>query len=158
TPAPGDFYAVSKYSSEMLAGCYTDRFATCILRLYYPYGPGQEVVRLIPRLANRLRAGRSVRVHRSGRPHPTPTLIGAVVVAFERAVEEKWSGVLNVAGDETVNIRTLTKRVGRLLGFRPVFDETGEEPGDRAGANARVKEHLGDWPTVTLDEGLQRTF
>lgn len=155
---PASFYAVTKYTSELLALAYSGYLEPCILRLFWPYGPGQSN-RLIPRLADRIRQGKPIRLHKDDCPHiSTPVYIDDVVIAFERAIHASYSGIINVAGDTVVSMRDLAKAIGRVLESQPVFEKTNEETGDVIGDNTRMKQVFGVWPMVGLTEGLSRTF
>jgi UDP-glucose 4-epimerase len=154
---PASFYAVTKYAAELLAQSYSDYFATCALRLFHPYGPGQAM-RLIPKLAERIRQQKAVQVHQRDCPHLTPIYIADVISAIERAIDSTYSGAINIAGDQIVSMRELAAAIGHTLGSQPVFEETGKESTDLAGDNRLMKQVLDDWPLVPLAEGLSWTF
>lgn len=64
--APTSFLGATKYAAEILAGPYATKFNLSVLRLFFPYGPGQRD-RLIPDLiggcghSKRSRSRRTVR-------------------------------------------------------------------------------------------------
>jgi nucleoside-diphosphate-sugar epimerase len=154
---PTSFYAVTKYASELLLHPYERSLTTCVLRLYHPYGPGQTN-RLIPRLGERVRRGLPVRISRSGRPHVTPTYIDDVVHALTHVVRNRMAGVFNVAGETLLSIRDLAMRIADVLRSQITFEETGEETGDLAGDNTRIRQILAEWTRVGFEEGLGRMF
>ena len=154
---PDSFYAVTKCASELLALSYRDYLHPCVLRLFHPFGPGQSN-RLIPKLADRIRLGESVKVNKDDRPHLTPFYIADVVTAVLRAVDSSFEGVVNLAGDSCVSVRDLAEAIGSVLGREPKFEETDKEVGDLMGCNKLMKQALGEWEMVGLAEGLARTF
>ncbi len=154
---PESFYAVTKRASELLTFSYREYLQPCVLRLFQPFGPGQSN-RLIPKLADRIRLGESVKLNKDGRPHVTPFYIADVVSAFLRAVDGSFAGTVNLAGDTRVSVRELADAIGGALGREPRFEETVEEAGDVMGSNDLMKQSLGDWEMVSLTEGLARTF
>ena len=154
---PESFYAVTKRASELLTFSYREYLQPCVLRLFQPFGPGQSN-RLIPKLADRIRLGESVKLNKDGRPHVTPFYIADVVSAFLRAVDGSLAGTVNLAGDTRVSVRELAGAIGCALGREPRFEETVEEAGDVMGSNDLMKQTLGDWEMVSLTEGLARTF
>lgn len=156
-PAPTEYYAITKYAAEMLTRSYASLFASCILRLFQPFGPGQSE-RLIPKLAGRISTGNAVRLNKDDRPHMTPVFIDDVTLAIERAIDICYSGTLNIAGDRSVSVRVLAEEIGLALRQTPSFEETGEESGDRAGDNELMKQVLGGWDLTGLSDGLSRTF
>lgn len=154
---PVGFYAVTKYASELLVQSYSDYMETCILRLYHPYGPGQNE-RLIPNMVSRIRSGKAILLYRDDSPRFSPMYIDDILIAFQRAILSTYSGVLNVAGDCVVTVRELAEAIAAVLGKDPVFDEIDQVHGDLAGDNSLMKSVLGTWPMVTLKEGLFRTL
>lgn len=155
--APVSFYGVTKRAAEMLVESYSDYFETCILRLFHPYGPGQSN-RLIPKMAERLRLQQPVLLHDNDRPHVTPIYIDDLILAIERVVESSYVGILNIAGERGVSIRELAEEIGSVLGYRPIFEDTGKAVVDLAGDNDLMKEVLGKWTMVSLAEGLNRAL
>ena len=155
--APASYYAITKYAAELLLQSYSDYLRPCIIRLYQPYGPGQ-FARLMPKLADRVRHQRAVRLHKDDRPFLTPIYIDDVTHAIERAIESCYSGIVNIAGDRVVSMRELAEEIGRVLGSEPVFEETGEESADSMGDNNLMKRVLGGWNMAGLSDGLSRMF
>jgi nucleoside-diphosphate-sugar epimerase len=156
-PAPSSYYAVTKHAAENLVRAYSDYLPGCIVRLFQPYGPGQSG-RLIPKLARRILQRERLRLNRDARPFLTPIFVDDVVIAIERAVERRFSGTLNVAGNRTVSIRELAEEVGGALEMTPIFESSGEDAGDMIGDNQLMKRMLGKWDMVSLSDGLERTF
>jgi nucleoside-diphosphate-sugar epimerase len=151
--APASFYATTKVCAEALTRAFEPYLSSCALRLFRPYGRGQAG-RLLPRLVQAIRERRPIDVCGTGGPRLTPTYVGDVVTAFERALAGSFAGCVNVAGDEIVELAELAERLGRLLGTPPVLrrqeGDAAHEPGD----NSLMRRVLGDWPLVLLEEGL----
>lgn len=155
--APVSYYGATKYASELFVNAYASYLKPCVLRLFQPYGPDQ-INRLIPKLANRIRQAEPIRLNQGDRPHLTPIYIDDVVSVFERAIDRSYVGTLNVAGNVVVSLRSLAEALGQALGVQPSFEETVIETGDMMGDNSRMKEALGISPSIGLNEGLSRTF
>lgn len=156
-PAPANYYAVTKSSAEMICRSYDSLHSICVLRLFQPYGP-RQTGRLIPRVAERISTGEAIRLQTGDRPHMTPIFIVDVILAIERAIENSYSGTLNIAGDGVVSMRGLAEEIGRAIGRKPVFEEVEVAAGDLAGDNSLMKQALGEWDLVSLETGLARTF
>lgn len=156
--ASSDLYSATKLSAESLVPAYSSFFATTMLRFFFPYGPGQDSRRLIPRIATKICSSEEIRVHSSGGPLLTPMYIDDVVKACELVLDRKFRGPLNICGDEAVNVRELALAIGAHVRRDPVFVDSTDRAPNRAGANAVMKAALGKWPLVTLAEGLQRTI
>jgi len=157
TTAPVGYYGLTKAVAEMLVQTYSDYLRPCILRLFQPYGPGQSD-RLIPKLADRIRQGRVVQLNKDDRPRMTPVYVDDVTRAVESAIDSSYSGTVNIAGDRVVSVRELAEEIGRALGYEPFFEESGRESADLMGDNNLMRQLLGDWSIVALDDGLSRTF
>ena len=153
---PNSFYALTKRQAEELAQAYGGMFPVIILRLFFPYGPGQ-VRNLIPSLIGKIARDEPLFRNQGGGPMINPIFISDVQRAMERCLRLKESAVINLAGNEKVKVEALATRIGRLLGKKPRFEESGECPGDLLGDNSRMKRVLGIAPGVSLREGLRRT-
>jgi UDP-glucose 4-epimerase len=155
--APASYYAVTKHVAEMLVRAYSSYLDGCILRLFRPYGPGQTG-RLVPNLADSIRQRRVVLLHRGDRPRMTPIYIDDLIHAIEKALNCSYSGTINIAGDQVVGMRELAEAIALALGSDAIFEETGEPAADLIGDNSLMRRALGNWDTVSLADGLSRTF
>ena len=154
---PESFYGKTKHAAELFAQAYSGHIHVCILRLYQPYGPGQSD-RLIPRMADRIRRHEAIKLNEGARPRVTPIYIDDVAHAIERAMDSSFAGTINVAGDRVVNLRELAAEIGRIVEIEPSFEATGELSSDLMGDNSLMKQVLGGWDMVGLEDGLSRTF
>lgn len=155
--APPDFYAATKVRAESFVASYSDRVATAVVRLFFPYGAGLER-RLVADVGARVREGRPVELREGGRPRINPVFVDDVVALLLRLLEEPGGRVVNAAGPERCSVRELALAWGEVLGREPVFEDVaGESPGDLLGDNALMLELLGGRPLVPLFEGLRRT-
>ena len=156
-PHARDLYALTKLHAEELVNAYGEFLEPVVVRPFFPYGPGQTG-RLVSNLIGRVRDGKPVPLHRSGRPRVNPIYVDDAVRAFVAALDGPAPNVVNVAGSEVVSIAELAAAVGRAVGVEPVFAES-ETPaeGDLVAEVTRMRELLGTSELVTLDEGLRRT-
>jgi nucleoside-diphosphate-sugar epimerase len=152
-----DFYASTKIAAERFVGAYASLVAgTTTMRLVTPYGPGQRA-RLIPRLIERVRSGEPVVLNRGASPRLNPVFVDDVVRVVLRALELPGHRVVNVAGDDAVDVRELAMLIGDALGIEPSFEQTDETAGDVVARNDLMKRELGIDELVPLAEGLRRT-
>jgi UDP-glucose 4-epimerase len=124
---PPDAYARSKADAEALLEQAPSGVSVCALRLFAPYGSGQNG-RLIADLIGRVSAGRPVTLYDGGHPRLNPIYVADVAAIFACALERPVPPVLNVAGDEVLSIRDMAETVGRALGIPPIFEDTLDEP------------------------------
>lgn len=153
-----NFYAVNKYCAELLVKSYASFFSTCVLRLFFPYGPGQAK-RRIPMIIERIKQGKSVQIVNGGKPRVNPIYIDNVVQIMEQALDLNGHFVINVAGDQVVDMKELALLVGKIVGKSPVFEETTDTTTfDLIGDN-QLMHRIFQLPSyVSLEEGLRRTI
>lgn len=154
--AATDFYGATKISAERLAGAYAGLFATTVMRLFVPYGPGQTG-RMIPAIAGRVRGGEPVTLNGGGRPRMNPVAVDDVVAVVRQGLVAESSTVLNCAGPDVVDVRGLAEAIGAAVGVAPVFEEgSGAAGGDIVAANEVMRAFLGNAPLTSLEDGLRR--
>jgi len=116
-----DFYTVSKMCAELLVGTYKDFFNTHILRMFFPYGPGQRG-RRIPMIAGRVLCGQPVDLVNEGQPCINPIYVGDLVELIERALSVQGNHIVNVAGDEEISMLNIAELIGELADKKPLFN------------------------------------
>jgi nucleoside-diphosphate-sugar epimerase len=120
--APRGFLGASKLASEIIAWPFCGLFKLNILRLFFPYGPGQRD-RLIPDLIRRIRNGESVQVTANGDGmRLAPTFVEDIADVFLASVESSWTGTVNVATPEALSIREIAELIGQRLGVQPKLE------------------------------------
>lgn len=117
---PSSLYGASKAAAEMFLAAYAPSLRTLALRLWVPYGPGQRD-RLIPNLIESIRAGRAVTINGERGLVCTPTHVDDIAACIADGLTRPWSGVLNVAGPETIDLMALCEMIGIRLGRVPEF-------------------------------------
>jgi nucleoside-diphosphate-sugar epimerase len=152
-----DFYAATKIAAERFVAAYSTLLdGTTTMRLVAPYGPGQRA-RLIPRLIERVRSGEQVVLNRDASPRLNPVFVDDVVRVVMRALELPGHRVMNVAGDDAVDVRELATMIGDAVGVEPMFEQTDQVAGDVVARNDLMKRELEIDELVPLAEGLRRT-
>jgi nucleoside-diphosphate-sugar epimerase len=154
--AGADFYALTKRAGEELVAAYRDLFSTFSFRLFFPYGPGQER-RLVPSIVERVRTGSPVTLNGGGRPRVNPIYIEDAVAVLMGALELDGNRVLNVGGDDIVDVRGIAEAAARVLGREPLFEEGSEEStGDLVG-DVTLMHELFPLRLTSFSDGLRRT-
>jgi nucleoside-diphosphate-sugar epimerase len=126
--APRDFLGASKLASEIIARPFSGLFKLNILRLFFPYGPGQRD-RLIPDLIRRIRCGEAVQVTANSEGmRLVPTFVEDIADVFLASVESSWTGTVNVATPEALSIREIAELIGRQLGVEPKLEIVDRTP------------------------------
>lgn len=157
-PAPGSFHAAAKLAGETLLAAAGGQMNVCVLRLFFPYGPGQTG-RLVSDLIARVREGRPVTLQGQGGGLAfNPTYVEDVVDVFEEALRGDWTGTLNVAAPHTIDIRTTAELIGAALGKAPVYEHVpGREPVPLLPALERLAERYPLDAFTNPEVGLART-
>ena len=124
---PADFLGATKLAAEVLARSYEERFAISVLRLFFPYGPGQKN-RLVPHIIERVRSGTPVELCSDGEGlWIAPTYVEDLAEIVVAALEGGWTGTMNVGSPEVISLRQLAESIGAAVGQRPIFETTDRE-------------------------------
>ncbi|WP_374300559.1 NAD-dependent epimerase/dehydratase family protein [Ferrovibrio sp.] len=126
--SPSSMLGATKLAAEVIAQPYSHLFKLCILRLFFPYGVGQ-VDRLLPNLVGRIASGQPIQVSKDGEGlRFTPIWLDDVVDVISTAVEQSWTGTMNVANPRVVTIRTVGQLIAEQIGTSLKVDVTAAEP------------------------------
>ncbi|WP_050630212.1 NAD-dependent epimerase/dehydratase family protein [Bradyrhizobium viridifuturi] len=158
--APSGFLGASKLASEIVAKPFSSVFSLSILRLFFPYGPGQYD-RLIPQLIRRIQDGEAIQL--SGGTEGirlAPTFIDDIVEVIRASIASSWTDTLNVAAPEMLSIRQIANAIGQQLGVEPKFElvNTNTPSVDIAPDLSRLASRLDLQRFVQFKDGLQRTI
>lgn len=156
-PRPPDAYARSKSEAEALLGKAPPEVAACALRLFTPYGPGQNG-RLIADLVERISSGRAVTLRGDGHPRLNPIFVDDVAQIVVRTLETPVPPILNVAGDEVLSIRDMAETIARALGVSPRFEEApGDPPPDLVGDTTLLRRTFELGTLTAFERGIAVT-
>jgi UDP-glucose 4-epimerase len=155
--APTRYLGASKLAAETLARPYADLFDVSILRLFFPYGPGQTE-RLVPDVIERVRNGRPVHLALDGEGlRLVPTFVDDIAAVIETALAVRWRGVFNVASPAVVSLRELAEVIGRALGKQPCFEVNDRKAGAIVPDLERLRCRFDLSSFTPLEEGIRRT-
>jgi UDP-glucose 4-epimerase len=156
--APLGFLGASKFASEILARPFSGLFALSILRLFFPYGPGQ-LHRLIPELIRRVRTGEAIKIAPDEQGvRLTPTFVSDVVEVILASLEASWSDTINVATPETLSIRQIATMIGQQLGIEPKLEIVQNSSADILPDLGRLASRFELSRFTPFEEGLRRTI
>jgi UDP-glucose 4-epimerase len=156
--APRGFLGASKLASEIIARPFSGLFKLNILRLFFPYGPGQRD-RLIPDLIRRVRCGEAIQVTGNGEGmRLVPTFVEDIADLFVASVESSWTGTVNVATPEALSIRRIAELIGRQLGIEPKLEIVDRAPIDIVPDLDRLADRFDLCRFTRFEEGLRKTI
>src|SRR5437762_2425657 len=143
---------------DAVARPYADLFDVSILRLFFPYGPGQTE-RLVPDVIERVRNGTPVQLASDGEGlRLVPTFVDDIAAVMETALAAHWRGVFNIASPAVVNLRELAEVIGSALGKQPCFDVNDRKAGAIVPDLERLRRRFDFSRFTTLEEGIRRTL
>lgn len=154
---PQSAYPLTKYVSEKLVNLYSGYFKTLNLRLFFPYGPGQEGM-LIPNLVNSVKSANPIGVQGDeGGLELCPIYISDVISVCEKLLNQQVTGVLNVGGIEQLRMETIGNEIGKALNKPANFNiDSTATPALFRPSLAKMQELLGDHQFTTFSEGIER--
>lgn len=157
-PEPGDAYSLSKYLGEQACQRGYHDLRLTILRLSFPYGPGQRRG-LVPTLAATVRKGAAVRLNTAdGAPRVSPLFVEDLCAAVRRVLERQSLGLYNCGGSESYTIRQLSEEIAVALGLPCRFEVVDTPCADLRVDSTTLGSALSWTPAVALREGLRRTL
>jgi UDP-glucose 4-epimerase len=156
-PAPRTFYVASKLAAEVLLRPYQALFPVVVLRLFMPYGAGQNPDMLLPSLVERVRQGQPLKLHGQDGLVSNPVAAADVAEALARCLTLDNSVTLNVGGPERLTLRQVGQAIGRVVGCEPAFES---QPAAAVpvvvGDTTALQKTLGWAPALRMEEGLRR--
>jgi nucleoside-diphosphate-sugar epimerase len=160
---PRTVYGACKDATRRLAEsfCRANQLEFAWARIFFPYGPGEPLARLIPSVVRALLLNEPIDCSH-GRQYRDFLYVEDVARALARLVcEHSAEGIFNVASGDPARIADLVmKCVTRLRsGAVPRFGSIEVPPDDPpllVGDNRRLRA-LGWCPAISIDEGLART-
>jgi len=153
--APRSFYAATKLAAELLLGPYSAYFGVTQLRLFMPYGAGQNERMLLPTIAAKVRSGTPVELHGPDGLRCNPVAVADVAEIIRRCLSADGSQTLNVAGPEVLTLRQVAEAVGAAVGREPRFHSKPEPPPVIVGDTSRLRTALGWQPPTQFADGVR---
>ena len=160
---PKELYGTCKKSLFEVAQQFSALTGVSVVtpRVFYSYGPFEDVRRLVPSVTLALLRGQAAPVT-LGEQVRDYLHVQDIAAAIWRVATSDVTGAVNIASGEPVTIAELAMRVGRLLG-RPDLVSLGAipyrpgEPMQILGEATRLRQELGWVPEFNLDRGLAET-
>lgn len=157
--APNNLYALSKLQGEQLIEQYTPFFKTSIMRFFTVYGPGQKNM-LVANIVARVRDGQPVIIHSREDNDmdgfiTTPCHVEDAVRVMKFFIQNRITGIFNIAGSEEISIRRIVEISAKLLEKKPIIQiEVQENRANLIADTTRLKTYY-KFPFVTFEQGMQ---
>lgn len=160
---PSGLYGASKLFCESLIRAYAREHESgyAILRYGHIFGPGEEAYhKLIPQTIRQLLQGKSPTLYGNGSAERDFLYIDDVIEATLRAaVDEKQEiGPLNIVRGISKPIRDIVNLLIKITEFSGEIEFILDKPEGYSlnFDNSKMRETLGNWSFVSLEEGLRR--
>ncbi|MET9270355.1 NAD-dependent epimerase/dehydratase family protein [Kribbella sp. NPDC003557] len=154
-------YGATKAACEMLLSAYSGSYgmATAALRFTNVYGPGMSHKdSFVPRMMRAALSGTGVKVYGDGQQRRDLVFIDDVVSGVLRALDTRYDGRAIIGSGRSVSVLEMIDTV-RAVTEQPVPAEHIEAPaGEMPAVVVDVTNDLGYEPTVSLEDGLARTW
>ena len=154
-------YGATKAACEMLLSAYSGSYgmATAALRFTNVYGPGMSHKdSFVPRMMRAALSGTGVKVYGDGRQRRDLVFIDDVVSGVLRALDVRYDGRAIIGSGRSVSVLEMIETVRAVTGC-PVPAEHIEAPaGEMPAVVVDITNDLGYRPTVSLEDGLARTW
>ena len=162
-PRPKSPYGVTKLAAEHLCGVYARNWGvpTVALRYFTVYGPRQRPDMAFHRLIEASLGRGTFPLFGTGEQVRDFTYVADVVEANLQAADRDVDPgtVLNIAGGTSIDLSSVIRLVGDLVGRQVPVAQEPAQAGDvrrTGGSTDRARAVLGWEPRVELDEGLSR--
>ena len=160
---PRELYGTCKKSLFEVAQQFSALTGVSVVtpRVFYSYGPHEDVRRLVPSIVLALLRGEAARATR-GEQVRDYVHVEDVASAIWRVTTSSLTGAVNIASGEPVAVADIARRVADLAG-RPDLLRLGaipyrpDEPMRILGNATVLREQLGWSPRFDLDRGLAET-
>ena len=154
-------YGATKAACEMLLSAYSGSYglATAALRFTNVYGPGMSHKdSFVPRMMRAALKGEGVRIYGDGKQRRDLVYIDDVVAGILLALDKGYDGRAIIGSGRSVSVLEMVEAVRAVTG-RPVPAEHVEAPaGEMPAVVVDITNDLGYEPTVSLNDGLSRTW
>ncbi|HZK81151.1 MAG TPA: NAD(P)-dependent oxidoreductase, partial [Humisphaera sp.] len=162
---PQSLYAASKLFCEQAVKFYTDArdCGYAILRLGHIFGPGEDAYRkLIPETMRQILRGQSPVIHGTGSALRDFLYVEDAVEAILRAAisPARAIGPVNIVRGQSVSALQVVETLARLAGMPEKFERLSDKPEGYSLQfdGAAMRAILGEWPLVSMNEGLAKEF
>lgn len=156
---PSGAYPLTKHIAEQITDLYAEFFTTLNIRLFFPYGPGQQNM-LIPNIIDSVKTGKAIGLQgNQGGLVVCPIYVDDVVSICEIALQKNTKGLINVAGQKTISLKQIALEIGKVIDKEPVFSVDEEAtPAEFDPSLTRMSQLITDDSFVNFTDGIRETI
>lgn len=161
---PATLYGIAKQALRLLLEAHAVQASLSFAwgRVFFAYGPGEKVTRLVPSVIRALLKGERVACT-SGIQQRDFLHVDDVASAFVAVLDSQVTGPINIASGQAIALKDLVGRIAARLGGEHLVDLEAlpPRPGDPSvlvADVARLATEVGWHPHVSLERGLDSTI
>lgn len=159
---PNTAYAVTKLCAEHLLRFFEESYhlPVAILRLSHVYGPGEPVIKVIPRFITGVVRNEPPQIYGDGQDMRDYVYVDDVIDALIKAAERAIPGTVNVSSGRGHTIREVAEEILQISGKQlvPVYNERRQPATKIVIDNHKATEQLNWIPKTSLHEGLAQHY
>jgi len=162
---PTNPYAISKVAADRICFGYWRTYSlnVKIVRLFNPYGPGQQLNKIVPIFYKQAIQNKPITVFGKGKDTRDYVFIDDIIRGLWMARDLKSGEAINLAtGCETSNL-DMANLIIKLTGSKSKVNLVGypKEFGNilnQVGSNKKAKKYIGWSPKISLENGVKKTI
>ena len=157
-PNPADIYSLSKYLGELNCLHLLNKKNLMIIRLNFPYGPGQQTG-VLAGLIRKINNGLPVTLNtKDGRPVISPIQIEDLISLVKIALKKKLFGIYNCGGQEHLSILEISNRIAKLMLKEVKFSLINKPCLNLMCNSEKIYNDCGYKPSVSTNDGLKEAI
>lgn len=159
-------YGISKVTMEQFCRLYQKLhgFDVTILRYFNPYGPGElhsPETHAIPNLVKAVLSKKPIPLYWNGEQIRDFIYIEDLAKAHVLPLNSTGLNIYNVGTGIGIKVIDVVKKIFDIVGYDVELEDKGERKGDvpeLVASSQKIKQELGWYAEVDLDEGLKKTI
>ncbi|TRZ49565.1 MAG: NAD-dependent epimerase/dehydratase family protein [Dehalococcoidia bacterium] len=159
---PTNLYGVAKLTTEHVARLYSDAVPSVALRIFAGYGPGEahkkEIASVITLFMKAITKNSRPIIFGDGSQSRDFVYIDDIVEVVLKAVESKFTGIVNVSSGEAKTFNDVVDVINGVLGTNvlPIYTEKPKHYFEHTLGDIKKEKELFDVSPLNLEAGLKR--
>lgn len=162
---PTTVYGACKAASSVMLPAFARQYAVASAawaRVFYVYGPGEQVDRLVPSVIRTLLRDEAMPCSH-GEQVRDFLYVGEAADALAALLDSPVTGAVNIASGRPLTLRALLSTIGAQLGRERLLEfgarpARPDEPARRIADVTRLTREVGWTPRGSLEDGMARTI
>jgi len=159
---PTNLYGIAKLACENIAKLYSDTVPSVGLRIFAGYGPGEthkrEIASVITLFMESISANSRPIIFGDGTQSRDFVYIDNIVEAVLKAIENSFTGIINIGSGESHTFNEIVDFINYLLGknVRPQYVEKPNQYFEHTLADITKMKNVLAFSPISLEDGLKK--